>query len=242
MNRPAHGSNFLARGRLYPHPWQADYVQLRALTTQMGRRIAARWPPGAGIRVADVGCGDRPYEPLFSGRAADFVGIDLFESPRVDVVASADALPFEDREFDCVLAIGVLQYVSRPLKALEESWRILRPGGALFLSAHGIGFTDRGGPDRWRWTQQGLRSLFEQMDGWRQLEVLPAGGVMCAAAYLIGGQMEFAAHRAGLPRLSAPFCLALNALSWQADRAARLLYPALPPDASVNFLAVAERD
>jgi SAM-dependent methyltransferase len=231
----------LVRDRLNPRPWQADYIQLRALTAQIRSRIQARWPRGAGIRVVDVGCRDRPYEPLFAGRASTYTGVDVVDGEKVDVVARAEDLPFAEAQFDCVLSTGVLQYVPRPFEAIEEFRRVLKPNGTLFLSTHGIGFTDRGGPDSWRWTQNGLMSLFQQADGWGEVEVLPAGGVMCAAAYLIGGQLEFATHRVGVPTLAAPFCLALNVLAWQADAATSRLYPDLPPDASVNFLVVASR-
>ena len=189
----------------------------------------------------DVGCRDRPYEQLFAGRAARYVGVDVVEGEKVDVVAPADALPFSDEQFDCLLSTQTLQYVPRPLDALEEFRRVLKPNGTLFLSTHGVGFTDRAIRDYWRWTEHGLRSLFQQTSGWGDVEVLPAGGVLCAAAYLIGGQLEFAAHRLRVPPAAAPFCLALNVAGWRADAATRRLYPALPPAASVNFLAVASR-
>ena len=62
---------------------------------------------------------------------------------------------------------------------------------------------------------------------------------MCAAAYLVGGQVEFGTHHAGVPALAAPICLGLNAAAWQADRFVRGRFPDLPPDASVNYLVVA---
>ena len=82
--------------------------------------------------------------------------------------------------------------------------------------------------------------LFSTRAGsWYQLDVLPAGGVMCAAAYLIGGQVEAATYHFGVRALAAPVCLALNAAAWNADRVVRRRYSELPPDAAVNYLAIA---
>ena len=62
---------------------------------------------------------------------------------------------------------------------------------------------------------------------------------MSAAAYLIGGQAEFAAHHLGLDWMSRPLCLALNAGAFNADRLTGQRFPDLPPDASVNYLVSA---
>lgn len=229
----------MRRDRLEPRAWQADYIQLRALTVGMRRRIEERWQPGADIHVADIGCGDRPYQPLFAGRAGRYVGVDIAPGPGIDVVATAGDLPFESASFDCVLLNGVLQLVPDPDAALREIRRVLAPGGMLLLSTHGVGFADRASLDRWRWTHHGLAAALESVGPWRQLEILPAGGVLSAAAYLVGGEAEFAAHHAGAPLLAAPLCAGLNLLAWRGDLAVRWLFPDLPPDASVNYLACA---
>jgi hypothetical protein len=93
------------RDRLIPPPSQADSIQLRALTAQIRSRVHARWRLGAGISVVDVGCRDRPYEPLFAGRAASYVGVDVVDGEKVDVVAPGDALPFSDE-----LALNVMAW------------------------------------------------------------------------------------------------------------------------------------
>lgn len=227
------------RDRLHPRPWHADYIQLRAVAVQLKHRISTRWPPGSAIRVADIGCRDRPYEPLFRGRAREYVGVDLAAGPTVDVVAEADDLPFPDGSFDCVLATQMLQLTPDPSKAVREFHRVLAPGGTLFLSTLGVGFADRSAVDRWRWTHEGLRSLLAGAGSWDDVEISPAGGVLSASAYLLGGQAEFASHHLGLARLAAPFCFTLNVVAWRADMLVKRRFPHLPPDASVSYLATA---
>lgn len=48
--------------------------------------------------------------------------------------ASADSIPFKDSVFDGVWTIAVLEHVPKLEEALEEIWRILRPGGYLYLA------------------------------------------------------------------------------------------------------------
>ena len=46
----------------------------------------------------------------------------------------AYALPCQDQSFDVVHAHALFQHLSNPGKALEEIWRVLRPGGILALA------------------------------------------------------------------------------------------------------------
>jgi SAM-dependent methyltransferase len=63
--------------------------------------------------------------------------LDRVELRRVDPVGRAGDLPLPDASFDFVLANGVLEHVvpfaARPQVVLEM-WRLLRPGGRLFVS------------------------------------------------------------------------------------------------------------
>ncbi len=47
------------------------------------------------------------------------------------VLGDALSLPFGDRQFDAVTSIGLLEHFEEPEKALDEQWRMLKPGGWL---------------------------------------------------------------------------------------------------------------
>lgn len=47
------------------------------------------------------------------------------------VLADAQLLPFEDEEFDHVVSSGTLYYYPRPVEALREQLRVVRPGGTV---------------------------------------------------------------------------------------------------------------
>jgi len=50
-------------------------------------------------------------------------------------VADVHALPFDERHFDLVVAVGVIPWLHSPGSAVEEMARVLRPGGSLILTA-----------------------------------------------------------------------------------------------------------
>jgi phosphatidylethanolamine/phosphatidyl-N-methylethanolamine N-methyltransferase len=51
-------------------------------------------------------------------------------------IMDAGALEFPDERFDVALAPYVMSVVPSPAKALDEMWRVLRPGGQMVLMNH----------------------------------------------------------------------------------------------------------
>src|SRR5690606_3490840 len=62
----------------------------------------------------------------------DYTTTDL-NSPLADVKADICDLPFEDHSFDFILCNHVLEHIPDDTKAMQELYRILRPGGTAIL-------------------------------------------------------------------------------------------------------------
>lgn len=128
--------------------------------------------------VLDYGCADLAYRPLFNPRAV-YVGADLPGNPDATLEINADgSLPLTDEAVDVVFSSQVLEHVADPALYLSECARVLRPGGKLLLSTHGIMVHHRDPVDYWRWTGEGIRHVIASAG----LEVTRFEGVMGLAA------------------------------------------------------------
>lgn len=113
-------------------------------------------------RVLDFGCADQPYRNFFSDDVK-YIGADLQGNALAEVVIDAGGrLGVDDNTVDAVLSTQVLEHVGDPAVYLSESLRVLKPGGQLLLSTHGMMVLHRDPVDYWRWTSDGLRHAIEQ--------------------------------------------------------------------------------
>ncbi|MGH0028795.1 MAG: class I SAM-dependent methyltransferase [Myxococcota bacterium] len=106
------------------------------------RLIEGLWPPLAGLRVLDAGCGGGDYVRALLERGADAHGIE-YEAAKLATLPGALAsrvrqgdlehTGFEDAAFDAVLLNEVLEHVPDDAAGLRELHRVLRPGGALLV-------------------------------------------------------------------------------------------------------------
>jgi SAM-dependent methyltransferase len=230
--------------RATPPITNASYLLLRSLAVQIEREARLRLAGRPEADTVDIGCGDRPYEPLLRPYSRSYVGVDLRPGPGVDVVASAERLPFEDASFDCALCTQVLEHAEDPAAIVSELHRILRPGGVALISTHGVaryhaaeGVAD----DYWRWTHAGLARLIEGQGAWSEVAVHPNGGSAAAIAFLLGRESEVIASKLRLAVPLRPWIAALNLIAGTLDRLRRTAAPARPPGAAPNYLAVAVR-
>lgn len=167
----------------------------------------------ADARVLDYGCADLPYRHLFPS-GADYLGADLPGNPDARLQIRADgSLPVADAGVDVVLSSQVLEHVADPGLYLREAYRVLRPGGSLVLSTHGIMIYHKDPVDYWRWTGEGLNKAVADVG----FEVTRFEGVMGLAP--TGLQLFQDATWVHLPRLlRRPYALLMQSLIALFDR------------------------
>jgi predicted SAM-dependent methyltransferase len=72
------------------------------------------------------------YKLFRKQKNLDYTTTDLF-SPLADVKADICDLPFKDNSYDVILCNHVLEHIPDDTKAMQELYRVLKPGGMAIL-------------------------------------------------------------------------------------------------------------
>jgi len=77
----------------------------------------------------EIGSGGGFMKNMFS----QVVTSDILDLPLVDLVCSAEQLPFEDNSLSCIMMLNVFHHIPKPYLFLEEAQRCLVPGGKILM-------------------------------------------------------------------------------------------------------------
>lgn len=99
-----------------------------------------------GLKVLDIGCGSGQTltaDELVVARERHGIDVDGDAVARGQAafpelalsVAAAEAVPYPDRSFDLVISRVALPYANLPV-AFAEAYRVLKPGGRLWITLH----------------------------------------------------------------------------------------------------------
>jgi len=141
-----------------------DIAHLKLIRANVNRFLteAAKQYALAPARLLDIAPqnheGARPFFPAF-------INIETFDiDPKSgathigDICRKNDGII--DATYDFIVCTEVLEHTLQPFSALVELWRMLKPGGVIFVSVP-FNFRIHGPlPDCWRFTEHGLRALF----------------------------------------------------------------------------------
>jgi SAM-dependent methyltransferase len=192
-------------------------------------------------RLLDVGCGEKPYLPLFEPHTREYVGVDAVENPRAELLGPVEALPVEDGAFQVVLCAQVLEHCDDPAQAVRELHRATAPGGRVLVSTHGTMVYHPAPADYWRWTHTGLERLFRESADWASVKVTPASGTTACVAMLLAIYVDLAFRRVHLGPVRRPVVAALNRGAAAIDRRSRLLREPRPGALIANYHVVADK-
>ena len=101
----------------------------------------------ANKRVLEIGCGTG-YHVWFLAHhfGSEATGIDVAERNTWKTLSDektkfvwadiTDANPLPEKHFDRIISFAVWEHVTHPYRALQEVYRMLRPGGLVWMNAN----------------------------------------------------------------------------------------------------------
>lgn len=195
---------------------------------------------GGRGRLLDVGCGSLPYAALFAGHVSEYVGLDFVDNPLAQLRGRAEELPVEDAAFDVVVCTQVLEHCDDPARVVTELRRVIRPGGRLLASTHGVQTYHPSPVDHWRWTHTGLELLFTRNASWSSCTVAAGAGTTACVGMVVNIYLDLLAKRLHLRPLAVPLIAAVNRLAAALDEANPRLRSLEPGALIANYHVTAD--
>lgn len=111
--------------------------------------------------VLDAGVGSGIYHSLFSNVNYESTDINFQPNYPLSFISDLGSIPIVNNRYDLIICTQVLEHVTNPQDVINELFRVLKPGGELWLSAP-FYFEEHEKPfDYYRFTKFGLTYLFE---------------------------------------------------------------------------------
>ncbi|MEQ1500198.1 MAG: class I SAM-dependent methyltransferase [Parcubacteria group bacterium] len=139
--------------------------------------------------VLDVGGGEpftkwlSEYKGIFD--KCDYKTMDYDRSTSPDIVGDIHNIPLQNDTVDAIICNCVLEHVENPILAVKEMYRVLKPGGKVFVHVPSIyPYHARKGhyPDYWRFFDDTIEVLFKEF---KVVEMQKRGGYFKALMFFL---------------------------------------------------------
>lgn len=114
----------------------------------------------------DLGAGESPYKEFFLVYAQKYIAVDWAGSlhdTKSDISADLNQpLPIASNVADTVVSISVLEHLHEPATMINETFRILKPGGRFILQVPWQWRVHEAPHDFFRYTPYGLKYLLDK--------------------------------------------------------------------------------
>lgn len=170
------------------------------------RALSHAAPRYAKGKLVDLGCGTRPYEPLFAGYVESVFGVDHEETAganygtatRADLFADCTNTGLEAGSFDTLLSTQVIEHIPDTGAYIRECGRLLKPGGFGIFTVPLTWECHAEPHDYFRFTRYALRQLFTA-EGFEIVELRPMEGAYATVAQTRIVSLLFGNDRMWLP-------------------------------------------
>ena len=162
-----------------------NYVTRKPIYDFLLEKVA---PCSNGGRVLDMGCGNMPYQPLFS-EAEKYIGLDVdtakeygFEANGIIYYDGYD-IPIESETIDVAFSIQVFEHIEDLDHSIDELYRVLKKDGKLFFTVPMVGRIHYMPYDYRRFTNFGIIEMLEK-HGFSNISVEAANRIVDTVRYL----------------------------------------------------------
>ena len=154
--------------------------------------------------IIDIGCGSKPYEPIFKkySNITQYNGIDFpsysinkdFTSSKPDYTFTKEytaslQLPFPNKKFSNSVAFQVLEHHPQAEKLSKEMVRITKKKGKIIITAPFIWALHELPHDYFRFTEYGLRELFEK-NNCKIIKITKQGSLFSVISMLLNEELN----------------------------------------------------
>lgn len=150
-----------------------------------------------GVRFLEVGSrrvtGAESIRPIVEAKGGFYCGFDYYGGDNVDVVGDAHRLSkYFDQPFDFIYSSAVFEHLAMPWVVAAEMAKLLTLGGHVFVESHFAFSTHERPWDFFRFTDNGLKALFNPAIGFECVEVAMSNPIVArfssgASSYLSRG-------------------------------------------------------
>ena len=190
-------------------------------------------------RLIDLGCGTAPFADLIADQVSVYHGMDLWpRSPRTVLAADIQQLAMiRDETYDTAISLEVLEHVPAPWLAVDEIYRILKPGAHFILTVPHLSRLHDVPHDYYRYTRYGIAFLL-QRSGFEIVTIEEKAGLATFLGHQLSTVLISAGRASGILRGAVE-----SANKWLVTRPAYALDRRILPTSlfPVGYLAVARR-
>lgn len=132
---------------------------------------------------------DNRYTSRFGGKRVQKIDILHLDGSNPYATLIGDLTQpnnFPSDAFDCILCTYVLHTIFRPDIAMQELYRMLKPGGVLLVIVPHVSMCDPQWHELWRFTDEGLQQLLATSFGDEHVTIRAYGNALTAAGNIRG--------------------------------------------------------
>ena len=160
-------TKYVERSSKYWQMIKKSFVKVNKISTKNARvfldrlLLKSKNPKILIIGSAEIGTGTNLF---LNNPGIEIVGLDIYRTEFVNVVADAHYLPFNETTFDGVWIQAVLEHVINPNLVADEIHRVLKTDGLVYSEIPFMQPVHEGAFDFTRYTLPGHRYLFKKFN------------------------------------------------------------------------------